>query len=316
MTETGGRPLAHRFGVAAVGLAATVAAATGGAILSTLLVWFCSGSDVGAASDDDVSQRLAREGACDRRRLRGGRRAVPRSAVVASGRTMETVLDRLCRRCLRAPRSAAAGGNGVLLGSRHACPADRGEISSPLGDGDRQRDARLVLGRRRQLPCGGRGRLGAADGRRGSSDRRRRRRVDAPGRRAACPPRRSLGRIEPVLEQLAGLPSRSTPRRPRWPRRALALGAEMVNDVTALRGDPGARRGRRRLRRLPLPDAHAGRAADDAGETAVRRRRVRGQALPGGASAASPSTPGSAEDADLHRPRDRLREDAWSTTSS
>jgi dihydropteroate synthase len=47
-----------------------------------------------------------------------------------------------------------------------------------------------------------------------------------------------LSRIEPVLEQLAGLPVSIDTAKAEVARRALELGAELVNDVTALRGDP------------------------------------------------------------------------------
>ncbi len=52
-----------------------------------------------------------------------------------------------------------------------------------------------------------------------------------------------LRRVEPVLEALAGLPVSSVPvsidtAKAAVARRALELGAELVNDVTALRGDP------------------------------------------------------------------------------
>ena len=67
-------------------------------------------------------------------------------------------------------------------------------------------------------------------------------------------------------------------------RRALALGAELVNDVTALRGDPELAGVVADGRRLSLPDAHAGRAADDAGRPALRRRRVGGGRVPRGAA--------------------------------
>jgi dihydropteroate synthase len=48
-----------------------------------------------------------------------------------------------------------------------------------------------------------------------------------------------LRRVEPVLEQLAGLPVSIDTAKAEVARRALELGAELVNDVTALRGDPG-----------------------------------------------------------------------------
>ena len=47
-----------------------------------------------------------------------------------------------------------------------------------------------------------------------------------------------LQRVVPVLEGLAGLPLSIDTSKADVARRALELGAEMVNDVTALRGDP------------------------------------------------------------------------------
>src|SRR5215212_2523360 len=47
-----------------------------------------------------------------------------------------------------------------------------------------------------------------------------------------------LRRVVPVLEQLAGLPVSTDTAKAEVARRALELGAELVNDVTALRGDP------------------------------------------------------------------------------
>lgn len=47
-----------------------------------------------------------------------------------------------------------------------------------------------------------------------------------------------LRRVEPVLEQLAGAPVSIDTAKAAVARRALELGAEFVNDVTALRGDP------------------------------------------------------------------------------
>jgi dihydropteroate synthase len=48
-----------------------------------------------------------------------------------------------------------------------------------------------------------------------------------------------LRRVVPVLEGLAGLPVSIDTSKAEVARRALALGAMLVNDVTALRGDPG-----------------------------------------------------------------------------
>jgi dihydropteroate synthase len=47
-----------------------------------------------------------------------------------------------------------------------------------------------------------------------------------------------LRRVVPVLEQLQGVPVSVDTAKSEVARRALALGAELVNDVTALRGDP------------------------------------------------------------------------------
>ena len=47
-----------------------------------------------------------------------------------------------------------------------------------------------------------------------------------------------LRRVVPVLEQLSGAPVSIDTSKAEVARRALALGAELVNDVTALRGDP------------------------------------------------------------------------------
>src|SRR5437667_1007154 len=47
-----------------------------------------------------------------------------------------------------------------------------------------------------------------------------------------------LARVVPVLEALEGLPVSIDTAKAEGARRALELGAELVNDVTALRGDP------------------------------------------------------------------------------
>src|SRR5919202_5232775 len=47
-----------------------------------------------------------------------------------------------------------------------------------------------------------------------------------------------LRRVEPVLTALEGLPVSIDSAKAEVARRALGAGAEMVNDVTALRGDP------------------------------------------------------------------------------
>jgi dihydropteroate synthase len=59
-----------------------------------------------------------------------------------------------------------------------------------------------------------------------------------PGARSV-PVEEELGRVLPVLESLAGLPVSIDTSKAEVARRALELGAELVNDVTALRADPG-----------------------------------------------------------------------------
>ncbi len=59
--------------------------------------------------------------------------------------------------------------------------------------------------------------------------------------RPGAPPvsvEQELARVEPVLEGLAGVPLSIDTSKAAVARRALELGAELVNDVTALRGDP------------------------------------------------------------------------------
>ena len=53
-------------------------------------------------------------------------------------------------------------------------------------------------------------------------------------------PAEELRRVEPVLEALRGIPARISidTWRAETARRALALGASMINDITGLRGDP------------------------------------------------------------------------------
>jgi dihydropteroate synthase len=51
-------------------------------------------------------------------------------------------------------------------------------------------------------------------------------------------PDEELRRVVPVLERLSGVPTSIDTSKAEVARRALELGAELVNDVTALRGDP------------------------------------------------------------------------------
>ena len=91
-----------------------------------------------------------------------------------------------------------------------------------------------------------------------------------------------LDRVVPVVERLArvtGLPLSVDTSRPEVMRAAVRAGASMINDVRALRA-PGCPRRRRRTRRTGVPDAHAGRAGDDAALAPLRGRRRRGPVLP------------------------------------
>ncbi len=133
------------------------------------------------------------------------------------------------------------------------------------------------------LRSGGRDCRRAPPAGRGRGDRRRRRRVDAAGgrtrlgRRGAAPRRprtrgaRRAARVDRHSEgggRTAGARARrrARQRRHRAARRSRA---------------GGRRRGRRRV---SLPDAHAGRAADDAARPALRRRRRRRGGIPRGAA--------------------------------
>ena len=106
-------------------------------------------------------------------------------------------------------------------------------------DGDRQRDARLVLRRRAVPGRRGRGRARARAGRRrgrdildvgGESTRPGRR---AGRRRGGAAPRAARGRgLAGLAAARAARRSRSTPRRRRWREPRCDAGASLVNDVT------------------------------------------------------------------------------------
>ena len=122
----------------------------------------------------------------------------------------------------------------------------------PLRDhGRRQRDARLVLRRRRVVRAPTRRSATAC-----SSPPRARAILDVGGestrpRGPPVPEDEELRRIDPRVRALRAHRrdrSRSTRRSSRSPRAALDAGATYVNDVTALPRRPGARRPRRRAR--------------------------------------------------------------------
>ena len=134
----------------------------------------------------------------------------------------------------RMSREAPAGGAPALL----PAASDPRALPAPLGDGRGERDARLVLRpgqesacpTRRSLPCA---RCSVSAPRSSTSVASR----PVPG------PRRSLeaeelARLAPVLAGLAGLPFSIDTMKAAVAAAALQAGAELVNDVSALRADP------------------------------------------------------------------------------
>ena len=187
----------------------------------------------------------------------------------------------------------------IPIGARFPRPAVMGVVNvtpDSFSDGGVHLDARRCRG-----CC-------APDGRRRRSDRRRRRRVDAArlrrgfcGRGAAA---RGAG-AGIARGRAAGVDRHREGRgRPACAR----AWRELVNDVTAFRGDPAIAEVVGRARRVRLPDAHAGRAAHDAARAALRRRRGRGRGVSRGAARLR-RRPRRARGPHLPRPGDRLRQD-------
>ena len=154
-----------------------------------------------------------------------------------------------------------------------------------LGDGHRQRDARLLLGRRALPRCRSRDRARASAGGEGAA-------ILDVGGESTRPGAEPVPAAEEWRARAAGgraprgaghCGSRSTRPSARWPGGARG-GRPLVNDVSAFRFAPSwpgvVAAGRRGL----LPDRHAGRAAHDAGGRALRRRGRRGEGLPRGAA--------------------------------
>ena len=155
-------------------------------------------------------------------------------------------------------------------------------------DGHRQRDPRLVLGR---------GPVPASRSGRSSTARRLVAEgadlLDVGGESTRPGARGGLGRggaerVEPVVEGLrdVGAPISIDTSKVAVAEAALDAGAEIVNDVTALRAEPGARGALRRARVRGRAHAHAGRPAHDAGgpDLRGRRRRRQGASWPSGSS--------------------------------
>ena len=151
-----------------------------------------------------------------------------------------------------------------------SCRAGAAERSLPP-DGDRQRDARLVLrrGRASSTPAAAVAHACELAGR-GRGHPRRRRRVDAPGRRAggrrggAAPRRAGARGHRGALGAAAPQISIDTSKAQVARARARAPARASSTTSARLRADPEMAARRRRGRRGLLPDAHARRAAHDA----------------------------------------------------
>ena len=146
-----------------------------------------------------------------------------------------TTEQRQQRRKRRRPRPS----RGALVSTNGETCAARGTFASPERDGDRQRHARQLL---RLLAGTTQPEVAVATARRlldegaaivdvglGESTR--------PGAEGV-PRDEELRRVVPVLEELQGLPVSIDTAKAEVARRALEFGVELVNDVTALRGDP------------------------------------------------------------------------------
>ena len=166
-------------------------------------------------------------------------------------------------------RRAGRPGPSELTRAQRAAHRGPRRDTGPGGqaDGNRQRDPRLVLGRGAVPGAGAGDRARAAARRRGRRPARRRRGVD-PARRA----RRLGGRGARAGRSRCsrGCATRGAPisidtSKVAVAEVALDAGAEMVNDVTALRVRARARGALRRARLRPRAHAHAGHAAHDAG---------------------------------------------------
>ena len=121
----------------------------------------------------------------------------------------------------------------------------REALAAAVRDGRAQRHARQLLRRRPVRRPGA-----AIDARRAGCSSEGAALVDVGGestRPGAAPVsvEEELARVVPVLEGLGGLPLSIDTAKAEVARRALELGAVLVNDVTALRGDPEHGRGRR-----------------------------------------------------------------------
>ena len=185
----------------------------------------------------------------------------------------------------------------ALTGAARAAAARRAHHPPrpAAGDGDRQRDARQLLRRRPVRRCRGRRR-----GRRGHGGAKARRSsMSAANRRG--PARKpvwegdEIERIAPVIRQLAagGAAVSVDTRKADVMTAALEAGARMINDVSALTYDERSAEVVAAAGRAGGADAPPGRARDDAGRPALRRRAGRGLSVARGADRAPRKPPAS-----------------------
>ena len=126
---------------------------------------------------------------------------------------------------------------------------------------------------------------------------------------AAVPADEELRRVVPVLEALQGeVPVSIDTSKAEVARRALELGAELVNDVTALRGDPELAGVVAESGAYLCLMHMQGEPRTMQADPALRGRRRRGRGVPGGAPRLR-GRRGRAGGAHLPRSRDRLRQD-------
>ena len=221
------------------------------------------------------------------RRAGRGRRAVGESGLKTRRSRLDAFVARTPGRTQAAPRVARAARALALPTSDRRSPLPvlrcgryTFELSRPLVMGILNVTPDSFSDGGRFVDRGARARARAADARRRRRPDRHRRRIVAARRRAGRPRARSSTRVMPLVEALAGegIAIAVDTRKPAVMRAAIAAGAAMINDIGALTR-AGRDRGVRRERRRRLPDAHAARAADDAGGAGLRRRRGRGPRL-------------------------------------
>ena len=159
---------------------------------------------------------------------------------------------------------------------------------------------------------------GARHGGRGRGDHRRRRRIDAARRASPSGKATRSSASRPVIRQLAagGAAVSADTRKADVMTAALEAGARMINDVSALTYDDRSAESRRGLRRAGRADAPPGRARDDAGRPALRRRAGRGLFVARGADSRSGRDAGHRARAHPDRSRASASARMSATTSS